>query len=355
MTETDKPKEGVVEETLPTNIAKQGEAADAAQQAIIDAGKEGDEKTGDLIDPAQALDTKDEKKPEDTPQPVEPVKDEPKEGTLAWYKQRYTVLQGKYDSEIPSLHATIRQQTDTIELLNTAYDDMKAQFDELKAGGAQEDTTGTDTVPGQVDAEKFEGYGQEMIELVDTMNKLVAENARLKAGFTDTAKLKDDLTNVAERVEASTWNEFTSALTGAVNDWQAINASQDWLVWLGQPDPMSGVKRDDLLRNATASYDVQRTANIINAFKQEKGLSINSSAPAPAKENLLEGQILPSNASGEVVPDDSLPAGFKRDELVTTAELTAALKQTQTGRITETEYNKISNQYQKQVNAGIRI
>ena len=160
--------------------------------------------------------------------------------------------------------------------------------------------------------EDFDGYGQEMSELVEHTNKQSA----------DIMQLKNQIGNVAHSATRSGENIFYSQIDDLVPDWQTINNDPNWLEWLREIDPLTGRSRQQLLDEARNAFNANRVANFFNAFKSSGGASNQSSSQSE--------------------PERKAPT-------ITKAQYNKAVKDAQTGRITEEEFNKIANQYQRQV------
>jgi hypothetical protein len=82
--------------------------------------------------------------------------------------------------------------------------------------------------------------------------------------------------------------QFYAALKGLVPDWEQVNTNDNWLQWLAETDPVYGMPRQAALDNGRKNLDVQRVANVFNAFK----------AAHPVKQqDSLASQVAPTTVA----------------------------------------------------------
>ncbi len=84
------------------------------------------------------------------------------------------------------------------------------------------------------------------------------------------------------------WNSFLERLTALVPNWQVINESDAWKLWLSRVDDVSGFERQELLDRATDRRDDKRTAALFNAFLQSQGgerVDVSDAPPVVPKGN----------------------------------------------------------------------
>jgi len=162
-----------------------------------------------------------------------------------------------------------------------------------------------------LDLGDFESYGAEMSDLVNLTNQQTAEIRQLKGKV-------DDVGRSAIRVSEDI---FYKELDRAVPDWNAVNKDANWREWLGQVDPLTGKIRQELLDAARDAFDVNRVVTFFKTFKGSGGVY--------------------SQSSSESEPE-------RKASTITRAQYTKAVKDTQTGRMTEEEFNKIADRYQRQ-------
>ena len=315
---------------LPRNVAKQGEKADEAQKKLIAGEKT--EKTPEELEKekqekAQAL-------AKETPGKKETPGEED-------FEQKYSVLRGKYDNENLQLRETIRQQSESIDTLTRALNSAQ------QAKGEGEEIEGKEEPEKEskpLNKEDFDGYGEEMVGMVNTVNELLAENKKLKENL---GTVQGDVTTVQDNVVKTSENTLLTDLDKALPDWENINKDPAFLNWLGQVDPLTGIRRQALLDDAYAALDSQRVANFFVTFEGNSGKPAKETDVPPEKANELEEQVIPDGAgAGSEIP------GQQPKPTITIAQYTKAVKDAQTGRITEKEFEKIANTYQMQFATG---
>jgi len=196
-------------------------------------------------------------------QPVvdQPVADPPPVKSDDW-EHKYSVLQGKYDSEVPALSAQIRTLTAEVSNLQGVIAAMDIPT---------ENTTPTPSSfeigdEGVASLAKFKDEYPQVAEYVDVF---VKNSLR---GFAD-----DFITPVATKIDgfAQTANtdrlkRFEDDMTNAVNNWRTINVDPEFMKWLSVVEPFSGQTRLSLLQRAHASRNSETAIGIFKAFLNEK-------------------------------------------------------------------------------------
>jgi len=168
---------------------------------------------------------------------------------------------------------------------------------------------------GKLKMEDFESYGEEMSDLVKLTNQQATEIGRLK----------DRVENVGQLAYRSAESKFYDELKKLVPDWETINRDPAFLDWLEEVDTLTGRKRQQLLDSAQDSLNANRVTNFFNAFKGSGGTF--------------------DQGSSESEPE-------RKASTITQRQYTKAVKDAQTGRITEEEFNKIANKYQRQISGA---
>lgn len=266
--------------SLPRAIQKQVEDADAFVAQIN--GQPANPDTDPPPDP--------EPQPPEPQQPDISPEPEPKPtASEATWEQRYRGLQGKYDAEVPRLHAQVRE-------MNAQLQQLIADNAVLKAQKAEAQSEPAKTLITEQDKEAF---GSDLLDLIDraTEQKIAGyrdTEAQLKA---EIAELKGKLGNVSDRQVVSDKDRFLSQLSQQVPDWTALNTDQGFLDWLAEVDPVYGLPRQAALNNAYEAFDATRTANI---FKQYKALT----APAQNQQTKpnLQSQVAPTRSRTSPAP-----------------------------------------------------
>lgn len=217
-------------------------------------------------------------------------------------KQRYSVLQGKYDAEVPRL-------TYRIQYLENQIADLNGQIQSM--AGLTAAHTAQAVVPGPQTPSVFS-------EALKSSNDEAIKNFRenFPDVFTPLSKILDDfgsqITKKAdekmasiEKNNADTRQEaFSMAIATAQPDWQTIcQGDPRWPTWLAKTDAY-GLSKLMALRTASAKYDSQVVINLLSDFKKEMAVP-----PAPNSNPAQNPNArLVSPGSGPSGPGAATPA-----------------------------------------------
>lgn len=218
------------------------------------------------------------------PAPVEQPAPQPEEET---FRQRYNVLQHKYNAEVPRLHAQLREAVANITQLTT-------EVQRLQQATALQPTS---SVPQ--DEEDTERFGEDLMAAIDRRATALAQQMLQSRDGEITQyirSLEAKLENVGERVVQTDQERFYAALAQRVPQWESINGNQAWLAWLSEVDPVYGQPRQAALDAAANALDANRVAAIFNAFNELTSKPVDAKAKETARKQ-LERQIAPQPAS----------------------------------------------------------
>ena len=222
--------------------------------------------------------------PEPPAQQQAPVesKPEPTEPAIAeeTWQSRYIALKGKYDAEVPRLHADVRE--------------FKAQLDKLQKAA---ETKPVETKKPAV-AEKLvtdadvQAFGEDLIEVQRKVAREVAAEFRgeLDAMKAENEKLREQLTTTGTQVSEAS---FEQRLYRMVPDFQEVNADSRWVDWLNEVDPLLRAPRKSVAQDAFNRGDAEAVAHYIGMFKA--GISPVVQNNDKAAE--LEKQIQPKRSA----------------------------------------------------------
>jgi hypothetical protein len=214
---------------------------------------------------------------EPTSQAVESV--EPK---VDW-EQKYRTIVGKYDAEVPRLHAQVRELMEQMQALKTP------QVEQLK------EQPKTESVVTDKDREDF---GDDLIDLQRRIATEVASRyeARLAAAEAKNAALEQSLMQTGSQVGEMT---FEQRLYRVVPDFEQINADKRWISWLDETLPDVGVPRREFAQRAYANGDVDGVKRFVDVFK-----SMNTTAQPKQQQRKteLERQVTPARNSTTNTP-----------------------------------------------------
>lgn len=234
---------------LPSAVKAQAEAAEAKMRAQAETEAE---------EPAEVEETP------DTPAPKPVEKDS--------FEQKYHVLQGKYNAEVPRLTQQIRDLERTVS-------DLKTQLEQ------QQQAKPEPIADPSFDVLR-EDYGDEFVK---PLEQLSAQNAALVA---ELQQLKAQLSSVQGTQKQTVEQVFIERLSAAVPEWESINTDSAFHAWLSEPDGLSGKTRQNALDEAGQALNAQQVITIFQAFLKAK----------PSKDGRkkdVERQIAPPSNSSE--------------------------------------------------------
>jgi hypothetical protein len=200
------------------------------------------------------------------------------------YKQRYSVLQGKYNAEVPRLTAQVND-------LMAVNADLRNRLAELEIKAAASSRAPAKTSLSPVTEEEIKAFGPDLYDFIlRTAAQIAAKQAE-----DQTAELKSKIQKVEEAastaatsVAQSARERLFAALTEEVPNWNDLNSDPKFLAWLDQVDPFSGQVRGQMLREAYGKNDAPRVIAFFTRFLQENAAVTASSdgraAPKPKGE-----------------------------------------------------------------------
>lgn len=219
------------------------------------------------------------------PAPV-PSKDEDRQD----WKSKYLVLQGKYNAEVPRLHADVKELKEQVQALT-----------EKAAKAAVAPPPPAPKPPNPADLADSAKFGEDTVSMV---RRLAAEAAAQAAGEVrdELTPVKSKVDEVASQAEAVATNQanarrvaFMAELTKAVPNWREIDQDDAFQAFLAEHAPQTRTPRQKFLEEAYADGDVLAVAGFFNAFTASK-------APAALPgSNPLERHVVP-DPSGRSAP-----------------------------------------------------
>lgn len=283
---------------LPQALQRQLEEAEALERSLAQSEEpetpEVQEQQTEAVAPEasqpEAEPSPEAQQPAEKPQlKVKPGKEE----DVDYWRSRATSMHGIAQAQAQELH-DLRNQVST---LTTEIKNLKVQPEQPKAA---------DPLVTDKDVETF---GSDLIDLQERVAKKALSEARAEfKGIVDQQaeyikQLEAKVGVVDKQVTASAQDRFYEALTKQVPDWEAVNADQQFLEWLGEADQMSGVSRQAYLDDAANRMDLPRVVAIFSAFKQTVAPAQQPQVSQTRKSE-LERQVAPSKSKASS-PTDS--------------------------------------------------
>ena len=319
-------------ETIEAEIRKQqeeGGVADDSQQKIDSFLEELDpdnkqEPTGDQ--PPKDNVTKLRPKPEEGGDPEslpEPLKER-----TDW-KQKYSVLKGKYDAEVPRLSQDLRDANSRIQKLEDKISEIA-----VKPVQQEPEKPRADFTP-----EEIADYGEDLLEVIGRKARAIVNAEylpKIDALNSEISTLKQSVGETGQRVAKQETNEVFAQLDREVENWRKTNVDPEFHEWLDQVDPFSGETRKNLMLNAFNRKNAQQVKAFFVKFAEENAAVVpNAAAPAPSeKGDSMHGATL--NLENYVAPGSPRgggDAGAPKDKRVwTSREIGAFYADVQKGR-----------------------
>lgn len=307
-------------------------------------------------DQASELATDDDVIEDNLDKPVETADQKRAEALEKQKLQREKTLQGMFDKykvqaqerenklldQIDRLNATVSNLNETIKSLRSkpvvtddGLDDDFIDDDDLDDPGKRVKLRKVD----KIDPMAFKDYGQDIVDLAQTVNDLKEENARLRQ---DT----DSFVETASTIQRSTVRDQISTFEGEMaqkvhKSWKAINGDALFIQWLQEnPDMQEAVNIAGRSLNSTSA------ARIFNMFIRETGYIVEDTP-----EYNIDDEIIPDlNGSGEEIEGDTRKGQFRK---VSRAEYNRAAKRKALGQITDKQFATIEKNFRASVQRGL--
>lgn len=234
------------------------------------------------------------------------------DGDEKW-EARFKTLSGKYNAEVPRLHATLKERDAKLNSLTEEVEALKAALAKPKES--------------LVKPEEVSEYGEPLVDLIRR-----AAREEVQAKDTEIAQLKKRLESLDSNIVQNREVGFYDKLTGSVPDWMAINDDPDFHAWLGESDELTGYTRQAILSEAEEKRDADRVARFFNAYKK-----VQQNKAAAANES-LDSQVAPV-----VTRTPESPPGKK---LWTRAEIADFYARDRRGELTDEQASAIDAEIQ---------
>lgn len=275
---------------LPKQVQAQLEEAERIQQAMTQPSAPAEPAPEpEVVEPQPA------EPPEPPPQPAPAVPVESQQDAAYW-QQRFKTLEG--------IHRTSVEQN---KVLVAQMQQISARLEALPQQPQPAPAPEQPLVTTQ-DDEKF---GSDLVDLArraarQELKAIVARLQSIEDLIRKVTPKVDRVAHVEQAVAQTREDRFWSELNTAVPDWEVINASQEWIKWLAEYDPVAGCTRQESLNAAQAALDHRRVAGLFKLFRAGQAPA-QPSRSTQAKAELAR-QVAPSRTSTVTVP----PKGEQR-------------------------------------------
>jgi hypothetical protein len=254
--------------------------------------------------------------------------------TEGW-EQRYKVLQGKYNAEVPRLIRQFNEQSEMVRDMRmqlTATQNLLASLSQQQRGTppAADQPAGTPAKPNRlVKDEEVQEFGADLLDVVrraarEEIFGAMPDFERRMAPIAQRAdQAAQAVGQVAQRVARNDQQSVLDMLTEHVPKWQELNEDQGFLEWLDQVDPFSGHKRGALLDQAYKAHDGPRVVAFFSGYQKEHAAvtppppPAAQAQPAAQPQRKLEDLVAPGTpkSGAAVAPDGSGKRVFTRADI----------------------------------------
>ena len=300
---------------LPEQVRKQVEQANeiAARLSLVPASEVEDAVVVESETPAETpqepvVASTTVSEPVQTELDLEPPHDE--------WETKYKVLQGKYNAEVPRLQTQLREMQTHIDRMQGAMAVLQSAPQAKPEVSEQSDTA---KAFSNVKPEEVEEYGAEFIDMIEraALQRVAPQIEALQNTIKNMAgQLNGQVQQVAQKQMLTDEQKFFAKVGEAVPDWQEINTNPEWLEYLGEVDPMSGIIRQVLLNDARRNLDVGRVVNIFKSFTGNTTVSEVPTQPAQTRSEALAKQVQPGRSKATPVQSGQAIASVSQNDIV---------------------------------------
>lgn len=302
---------------LPSAVQKQLDQVEQFDKEM--AGVAVVSQTDPVVEPPKAAEPAAEVIP---PAPVPEVR------TPDW-EQKYRTIQGKYDAEVPRLHAQVREMTHSMQA-------VQQQLEELKRAPAPEPVKASNE--SLVTEQDKEAFGEDLVNLQERIARSVAAplEAHIQKLTERLGKYEGTAEVTAAQQAASAEDRYFERLAARTPNWEQINTDPKWVEWLTGRYPGSTQTRQEQLNVARANLDLNATAEMFEAYESANKIT-EPEKPANRSQE-LNSQVAPakSKSSSTAVTDTK--------RIWTPAEVAAALDPRKLRQMTATEVEHIMSE-----------
>jgi hypothetical protein len=161
------------------------------------------------------------------------------------WEQKFKVLQGKYDAEVPRLHSEMNYLRGKLETLEKVTP-VPVKEIEKKA-----------------DPVEIEGFKKDYPDIYKAVSMLLEEkNISSKVD-------EDKFKKIEETIDRTSKQTFESLLSNKVADWNVLNENPKFIEWLSKREGRTPYTRHQWLVAAYENQDIDTVAGFFNDFKSE--------------------------------------------------------------------------------------
>lgn len=206
--------------------------------------------------------------------PAAPVVAEADPVEVEDFEQKYKVLQGKYNAEVPRYARELRDLKDQLESQTSILAGLENIRNEPAPVAPQ--VSGSSSIS----QEEIDDYGPEFFDIVARQASL-AMSPQLAEIKQQLQQMNSGMGNVAQRLQQTDQERVHAYLDNNVPSWQQLNDDDGFLTWLEQVDRFTGQSRRKLLTEAYQQHDAPRVAAFFTSYQEENAAVTPASEPSP--------------------------------------------------------------------------
>ena len=234
-------------------------------------------------------------KPEEAPVtdaviPEEPPSEKPvqaakREDTPEYWRDRFEVMQGKYNSEVPRMAEQVRELTDQIKTLMSVQPPAAPQEKPVDA-------------VAEAVSRIAETYGDDLAKDFLELSKAIAATTAKET----LQPMEQELAQVRTASNKTAQQSFEESLTSRVSNWRQVYADPAFAEYLrGNVEPFTGATYETLFGIANQNWDLDRITTFFTKFnelKQPPATPITETPPV--KPQPPEHLVSPARRGGGV-------------------------------------------------------
>lgn len=293
---------------LPQAVQNQVEQAEALQQhlyAVEEQATAQADQTAPIENaeeiPSNVVELPKQAEPVQEVTPTQPVPDQ--KDDVAYWKQKFDSLRGKFDAEVPTLYQQLKEQ-------NAQLQKLAQQLQERESAP----TAKEQDEQALVTSKDVDDYGADLVDMVRRAAQEVSQKAvthaisELRKEF---GAVKEQMGTVTERVYQSESDKFWAGVMNLVPDWKQIDADPRWIEFLDTTPEFAEDTYRELAGKAIQRGDATKIAKLVETWRVTQGI-----VPAQQQQQAQRNQQQQAELARQVAPTTSkagtnVPTGEK--------------------------------------------
>jgi hypothetical protein len=260
--------------------------------------------------------------PEGNPEPQKAEQPAPKsepsvpdEGEDGSWEHRYHAMHGRF-KKAEAANASLRDRVSSLE-------SVIATMQTAAPASGSEKPVDLDFGDLDLTPDEMQDYGEDFLKVVGKKAKAELVPVLQKA-LQRVAQLEARLDGVATKTVSDAREKLHSTMDREVPNWRELNGDENFISWLGLPDPYSGGIRHDMLKAAYAAGDISRVKAFFKGFLAEEAVvaPAQPAADLPGTETVSKVPLSDLAAPGRAKTAAAQPAPAEKP-IITRAQVAA--------------------------------